>query len=263
MRCGISTACFYPEDLFEALRQVAATGAPVTEIFLNTFSELEEVPMRRLADAVGEAGIRVSAIHPFTSMIEGFFFASPYLGRMDDGMRLYRRYFEACQLLGADKLVFHGDHAPNAAQFPLEHYARHFRTLAALGREYGVTLCHENVYYCRLAAPEDVQRMGPLLGDAAAYTLDVKQAQRQGGTPARMLDAMGGGVRHVHISDHAGGDDDCLPPGRGAFDFEALIGRLKALGYGGDLIIEVYRDSFLDAAQLKEAMQYVQSLLDA
>lgn len=260
MRCGISTACFFPEEMLDAIRQVIETGAPVTEIFLNTFSELEEGFIQKLEKIVLDSGIRVASIHPFTSMMEGFFFASHYKGRMADGLALYKKYFEIASRLGADKLVFHGDHRINMELFSARLYARNFKTLAALGREYGVTLCHENVYYCRLAEVEDVQLLAPMLGKDAAFVLDTKQVQRAGNSVKAMVEAMGEGIRHVHISDFAEGDD-CLPPGQGGFGFSGLIGSLLKLGYEGDLVIEVYRDNFTQSDDLRAAMEYINALL--
>lgn len=260
MRCGISTSCFYPENTLSSLQRVIDAGAPVTELFLNTFSELEPAFVARVADAVQRSGICISSVHPFTSAMEGFFFASQYEGRMLDGISIYRRYFEVCRLWGADKLVFHGDHKGNPACTEAE-YAANFQSLAAVGQEYGVALCHENVHYCRLGNPAQVRSIRPLMGKYAAFTLDIKQLRRQGDTLDAMLDAMHGGVRQVHISDFSA-SADCISPGRGGFDFVDLIVKLQKMRYTGDLIIELYQDGFRDIAELVCAMQQVQALID-
>lgn len=260
MRCGISTACFFPDNVLDGLRQVVETGAPVTEVFLGTFNELEEEFVAKMQKIAENSGVRVAYVHPFSSMIEGFYFASHYEGRLDDGLKLYRRYFEVCKRLGADKLVFHGDHNMNVAQYPVRQYAQNFKALAALGRENGVTLCHENVYYCRLTSPEDAKLLTRLLGNDAAFVLDTKQVLRGGGSVKAMVDAMGRRIRHIHISDRDKGED-YLPPGQGGFSFEALIDSLRAHEYDGDMVIEVYRDNFLHPADLKAAMEYVNALI--
>lgn len=262
MQCGISTACFYPARTLDALRTVADTGAPVTEIFLNTFRELEDGFARELEAVVRQSGIRVSSIHPFSSMLEGFLFASRYEDRTKDGFDLYEKYFSICQRLGADKLVFHGDHKSPMNTFPLDEYAQRFCRLAELGLQYSVRLCHENVFYCRLADPFAVAGLRPLLGEHAAFVLDMKQALRGGVDAAAMLDAMGGDVCHVHISDHGRGHD-CLPPGQGEEDFPAFISQLAELGFQGDLIIELYRDNFSSPKDLTASMEYIHSLIPA
>jgi sugar phosphate isomerase/epimerase len=260
VRCGISTACFYPGQTLDSLKKVAEANASVTEIFLNTFSELEDGYVGKLADVVKASGVEVAAVHPCSSAMDGFFFATDYEGRMRDGIKLYRRFFEAARALGAGKLVFHGDHRPNMQKFGARRYAESFKALAAVGREYGILLCHENVSYCRLGDPADVRELRPFLGQDAAFVLDTKQVQRFGAGLPDMLDAMGGCIRHVHISDYSVGHD-CLPPGAGEADFALLIGKLKAQQYDGDLVIELYRDNFEDVQDLVKAMQYVQRLL--
>ncbi len=260
MRCGISTACFFPQDTLQSLQQVIAIGSPVTEIFLNTFSEIETPYVDELYRCVHDAKIEVVAFHPFSSMLDGFFFASTYERRFFDGEALYRRYFEICKRFGAKKLVFHGDHEQNFFPFPKEKYAQHFRKLSALARSYDVTLCHENVFYCRLGASEAVREIKPMLQEAAAFTLDIKQAYRKGEKIEEMLAAMGKEVRHIHISDH-NQEKDCILPGQGDFDFKGMIQQLQAMHYEGDLIIELYQDGFDSASDLAKARCYIDDVI--
>ena len=108
MQCGISTSCFYPQETAEALSALRGAGVETVEIFLNTFSELELSYTERLRSVLQDAGMRAAALHPFTSGMETFFFASEYGGRLEDGLRIYRRYFEVCRVLGIPRVVFHG-----------------------------------------------------------------------------------------------------------------------------------------------------------
>ncbi len=261
MRCGISTSCFFPKDTLQSLHQVIDTGSPITEIFFNTFSEIEDDYVNELYNCVQSSGIEVVSFHPFSSMLDGFFFASPYEQRFYDGEALYRRYFEICQKFGAKKLVFHGDHEHSFYPITSEKYIEQIRKISALGRTYGVTLCYENVFYCRLGSPKTVLEMKPLLQEAAAFTLDIKQVVRRKEAEVEdMLQAMGNKIRHVHISDHTK-NQDCILPGCGDFNFKNLIYRLKKMGYEGDLIIELYRDGFEDAQQLAQARRYIDTLI--
>lgn len=260
MRCGISTACFFPMETRRALEMVANSGAKVTEIFLNTFSELEDSYIASLQKIVQQAGMEVSAVHPFSSAMEGFFFASEYEGRLQDGLQLYRRLFAAARTLGAGKLVFHGDRTVGPSRFDVRQYAKNFITLAKEGEKFGVTLCHENVSYCRLGAPGAVQQLRPLLGPRAAFVLDIKQVRRFGVPVQQMVSAMGQDVRHVHISDFDE-EKDCLPPGSGNFDFPSFVQGFAQNGYKGDFMIELYRDGFTRPQELVQAMRYIQALL--
>ncbi len=187
MRCGLSTACFYPLDTIKALRRVAELGAEVTEVFLNSPSEVEEPYITLLAAEAARGGLRISSVHPYSSSMDAFFFSSDYACRLQDGIDLYRRQFEACQRLGANKLVFHGGRrAPlikRVKEFPFERYVDHFEALATVGQAYGVSLCQENVAYCMVATTDDVVRMRHTLG-TAAFVLDTKQAHRRDEAPA-------------------------------------------------------------------------------
>ena len=89
MQCGISTSCFYPQETAEALSALRGAGVETVEIFLNTFSELELSYTERLRSVLQDAGMRAAALHPFTSGMETFFFASEYGGRLEDGLRIY------------------------------------------------------------------------------------------------------------------------------------------------------------------------------
>ena len=260
MNCGISTACFFPQETAASLQRLTEARVPVTEVFLNTFSEMEDDYISRLLALVRASGTRVSAVHPCSSMLDGFFFATDYEGRFADGEKLYRRYCEICRVLGADRLVFHGDHAANAEVFSAERYAASFRRLAAVTKQQGVLLCHENVSYCRLGAPERVRELRALLREDAAFVLDTKQARRAGCGWREMLEAMGEDICHVHISDYTR-EENCLPPGRGIADFPSMIGALREKGFDGDLLIELYEDNYESQDILIEAMDFINNLL--
>lgn len=260
MACGISTANFFPENTLSAFSHLTDAHVPLTELFFNTFSEMDDDFVEQLLAEKKRSGIRVAAVHPFSAQLEGFFFASHYETRFSDGLKFYRRFFEICVLFEADKLVFHGDHSFNMDYFAMDKYAWQFAELAHAARQYGVTLCHENVSYCRLGDPAAVRAFRSFIGDEANFVLDTKQVKRKGARLEDMIDAMGGGIRHVHISDFDA-THNCLPPGQGEMDFPAFIAKLRQFGYDGDYIIELYRENFEYADDLFDAMQYVNALL--
>lgn len=260
MRCGVSTACFFPLPTKESLQALAGAGVKLVEIFFNTFSEMDEEYVDALCAIVRENKMEVSSVHPFSSVLEGFYFASRYASRFEDGERLYRRFYEICGRLGSDKLVFHGDHKYNNNFFSNEEYAEAFVRLAHIGQEYGVALCHENVAYCRMDDSHSVARLRPLFEDSANFVLDTKQAQRRGEDVYKLMHEMAGGVRQVHISDYSH-SELCLPPGVGEMDYGRFLEELAAGGYQGDLIIELYSDNFETVDDLIIAKEYIGALL--
>lgn len=260
MQCGISSACLYPCETKDALAQIAGLQAGPVEIFLNTFRELDEEYLADLARTVRAAGCRVTSLHPFTCALEPFLFFTEYQHRFEDGVDLYRRYFHACQLLGAPLLVLHGD--SRAKPGDMKVYARRFAALARVAREdYGITLAQENVDRCRCGLPENVRLLRDYTDDTAAFVLDLKQARRAGQDPFALLEAMDPrNVRHLHLSD-ADDQRTSLPPGEGTFDFARLYRTLRQVGNRCDGVVELYRADFTDLSQLADSAGRINRLI--
>lgn len=257
MRVGVSSSCFYPACTEEAVRRLQEAGLGEIELFLNTFSELEPGYTAALQRQLAGQGTRVLSFHPFTSGMEPFFFATDYERRAADGRELYKRLFDCAARYGARIFTFHGDY--KTTPYPFERYCENFAGLSALAREYGLLLCQENVVRCKCGSVDSVRRMRELLGREAHFTLDLKQALRSGADIYEMLEAMGEGLAHIHISDHAPGRD-CLAPGCGNFDFRTFFRRLRRISYEGDVVIELYRNNFRDAEELAGSAAFLTKL---
>lgn len=261
MRAGVSTACLFPTDLEQALHHLGQHGIKLTECFFNTPSELSKESLCRLKSGAASYGMEIASVHSFHSEMETFYFFTNYKNRLEDGLELYRRYFEAAAQLGAKYLVFHGDH--NYSQFAPCSEERAFHNIHALwsvGREYGVELLHENVCRCKGGHPDYLLRLHqavPQLG----FVLDCKQALRAGHSPMEFVDALGSSIRHVHISD-SNAQRDCLPPGKGNCDLPQLLRALHEKGAEFSAIVELYSNSFDSLDELKESCDFVQRILD-
>lgn len=257
MQCGISTACFYPQDTLESLCTVCGTGVGITEIFLNTFSELEPDSVERLRDILNAFGTSARSLHPCSSMLETFFFASEYHGRLADGLRLYRRYFEICRLLGIPRVVFHGDYMQTP--YPFEKHCENYVLLRRAAQGYGVEFCQENVVRCKCGRPEFIRRMREYTDDAVSFVLDVKQQRRAGVPLWEMMDAMQGKISHIHLSGETP-QNDCVTPDETNFPLDAFLRRLVRDGFAGDMVIELYRGGFSDVNELREAASHIETL---
>lgn len=259
MLAGISTACFYPQQTEWALRYIAGLGAQSTELFFNAPSETEDAfvsELRRIADG---GGVKVVSVHPFTSGLEPLLFFSDYRRRFDDGVELYKRYFHAANLLGAEILVIHGDR--REATKPHSRYFDLYGELAEQGKAMGVSIAQENVPRCNAYFPEFFREMRAYLPEVK-FVLDIKQTIRAGYSETEMIDAMGSGLCHIHASDHAG-ERDCLPMGQGELDLASLLKQANENGFDGGVELEVYRHSFKEYIELDEGYRKILSAIKA
>ncbi len=260
MRSGISTACLYPMELEKALPTLISMDFRLFEVFINTFSEMTPDYLNGLKKMITGSGSTVKSVHPFTSGFESFLLFSDYERRFQDGLEFYKQYFQAANLLGAEILVLHGQRDDKRSRITERDYFEHYARLFKLGKTFGITVAQENVNLFRSDDPEFITRMRKYLRDECAFVLDIKQAVRAGRDPYVMCSAMGERIVHVHINDN-NKFSDCLLPGCGTMDFQALKRLLVGFGYTGDLIIEVYRRSFDEFRELEFAKRTVDALI--
>ena len=256
---GVSTACLYPLETEMSLDILVGEGVKDVEIFFNSQREISADFVKNLRKTAGENGVRVHSIHPFSSGQEPFFLFSDYYRRFEDTLELYRRYAEAACELGAGYVVIHGDRLVKFKISDREYFER-FDKLMEIGAQSGVMFAQENVANFRSSQPGFIAAMKKALPEAP-FVFDIKQAVRSGVDPLDMLGVMGDNVRHIHISDHREGFD-CTLPGEGGFDFAGMFNRLRATGYGGAIILEVYRGSFEKASELMRSVSTLKAQYD-
>ncbi len=240
MNIGCSTSCFYPVETERALKEVINLGFDKTEIFFNTSSELEEPFVNELKKTADDNGVRVLSVHPFSSALENMCIFGEYQRRYDDFIGIYQKHCHAAAVLGADILVIHGALQNRKIPLPDELYFERFYKLIEIGKAEGVLVCQENVNRFKSQHLDFMKRMRDAIGDDFNMVFDVKQAIRAGYDPFEFLNEMKNEVVHVHLSDSLLPDSDCLPPGRGNFDFKRLFAILDKADYKGDYVIEIY-----------------------
>lgn len=246
MTSGVSTACLYPLETEKSLDALLRAGFRTFEIFFNSHSEITPEFAASLRERLDAFGARAISCHFYTSGFEPFMLFTAYRRRFEDGLALYARYCSVFAITGARYAVFHGDRRDS--ELPISEYCERFVRLNEAARSEGMTLAQENVSRCRSATAENIAAMRGFLGDMR-FVLDVKQALRASQSTDSMIEAMGGGIVNVHISDSAPGRD-CLPPGSGEADLRGLVRSLGAAGYSGPLTIELYRSGFAGTDEL-------------
>ena len=251
MEIGISTACFYPEPLEDAVERIARLGLRTIEVFFNTESEFREPYYSELKRLVDAHGLSVVSVHPFTSLMEGILLFSDYRRRAEDGFAQYRHYFRAAHGLGAKYLTLHGErYMPGVADTPqsLARKIDRYHRLCEIAAEEGIVVAQENVAWCRSRDPAYLAMLYDQV-PALRYTLDIKQANRAGHSWKEYFDVIAPRLVNVHINDFDQ-DHGCLLPGEGLMDFDELFLQLKRAGYDRQALIEVYSANYTSDRQL-------------
>ncbi|MBR3779726.1 MAG: sugar phosphate isomerase/epimerase [Clostridia bacterium] len=257
MAFGISTSCLYPLETEKSLDTLGKIGVKTCEVFLNSPSETTLKFAKTLNKIRKEYGIKIASVHPFSSFAETYMLFSAYGRRFNDMLEFYKCNFEVTAALGAEFSVIHG--ALTGAKISDTEYFERFAKLIEEGKKSGIKVCHENVNRHLCESPVFIEKMKNYLGDGFKLVFDVKQAVRAGYSPLDFAEKFKNDIVHIHISDHTG-NSDCLPPGKGCFEFKKLIEIMNSANYDGDYIIELYRENFGNESDLKNSLVYMQNL---
>lgn len=258
MIAGVSTACLYPQPLEESLYSLAVNGVACTEIFVNTHSELKKSFSHNISQILKRFDVNCVSVHPFTCEMETMMLFSDYERRIDDILEYYKLYFDFMNTVGAQVFVFHGGKTGSGKNRELfcERYSRLYR----LGRTFGIYTALENVSRCQSASSAFVREISNMLGSEFAFVLDTKQAVRAGENPFSFIDAVGKNIIHVHISD-SGEFGDCLPIGKGRFQFRQFFEKLNSYNPDCNVILELYRSGFGSISELVSCYNVLEKML--
>lgn len=262
MQAGVSTASLFTRKFNEeALPLLNDLGVPCAEVFLTSFSEYGTEFGNLLASRKG--GLKINSVHALNTGFEPQLFSSHPRVR-NDAYAWAEKVLQAANALQAPYYTFHGTTRMKKAtrtgendDFPS--MIKGFEELTEFCQKRGVTLCLENVEwstYNRVGVFKILSSAIPTLRGV----LDVKQARISGAPYCEYLNEMGEKLAYVHISDVDGNGKICLP-GRGEFDFDSLVSRLKDVGFDGALLIEVYNRDYKTEQELKTACDFVNEIL--
>lgn len=108
----------------------------------------------------------------------------------------------------------------------------------------GLLVCLENMFprYHSMVRPEDFTEIFEMFPQLK-LTLDIGHAHIEDKSGTRALDFIKkfpDRIRHVHVSDNSGKEDDHLPIGAGTIHFPEIIKALKKIGYDDTVTLEVF-----------------------
>lgn len=259
MAIGASSSCFYPMETKASLEEIGKLDIHTAEIFFNADSELEKDYLKELNIIKSFYGIETRSLHPFTSACESFFFFSNYKKRFYEMCEYYKKYFSAANEIGAEYLIIHGARYP--CEVSDEEYFERFGYLVQKGKEFSVDVVQENVWSTCGGNPEFLRNMKAYLGEAFKFNFDIKQMKKCSFELSDFLPEFASSVVNVHVSDNKTGEN-CLPPGTGTFSFEKLFEEMKKANYSGNYIVELYRQNFSTAQDIKKSCEYLEKKLN-
>jgi len=255
MRLGLSSAAFYGDGETED-QAFRVMDYPVdgVEVFLQTHQEYTAEFGHHVGDILG--GMMVLSVHPKGTQFEPELFGRSRR-QVEDAFRAFSGVCDAGQALGARYYVFHGPGGGAMTIHPRYLYdlPERFARMQSIARERGMEVLWENVSWCALRLPEDVEEVKALIPNIR-FTLDIKQAFRAGLPWETMMDAMGKEIAHVHLLDIRPDGGVCLP-GEGTVDFGKLFRRLNKLQYQGDVILEPYATETRNPEALVRSIAYL------
>lgn len=257
MQVGISTATFYTklytEQTFPVIKKC---GAEVCEVFMNTYSEYE----LKFGDIfVRESdGLKIYSIHALNTQFEPQLFNRVDRTRYDAEVIL-KKVLANAQKMGAQYYTFHATtRLKVTSKINVDDFAYHITRIGDIATQYDVQICLENVHWAAFNSPNFFRELKPKVKNIGTV-LDIKQARQSGFDWREYIDVMGNTIRNVHISDVRNNQTALI--GTGEFPFRELITRLRDVGYDGPLIIEQYPEDYETYDQLKDAVEFIKSLI--
>ena len=259
MYTGVSTASLFLREMNEdALSVLDGLGVRSTEVFLTTLSEYTEEFARLLLSRRGS--LKINSVHLLNTQFEPQLFgAHPRAKR--DAFEILGGAMRSAHIFGAERYTFHGITRLKKNSVPSDFgkLGASLNEISAACVAHSVRLCLENVHWAMYNEPGIFSplkaRCPGLLG-----VLDVKQARLSGYPYPMYIKDMEGAISHVHLSDVTETGSICLP-GRGIFDFEECLRRLKDAGFDGAALIEVYAGDYGEYAELKRSCDYLDEII--
>jgi sugar phosphate isomerase/epimerase len=249
-RIGLSTVSVYPESSAHAFAYARSLGYDTVEVMVGIDALSQQTSAIQQLSA--HHGVPVSAVHApcllFTQRVWGI---EPW-GKLE-------RSADMAAALGADVVVVH---PPFRWQ---KTYARDFVDgIAAIEESTGIAFAVENMYPWRASGRGMEMYLpgwDPSTEPYANTTIDLSHAAIARSDPIRMAERLGDRLRHVHLTDGTGSArDEHLVPGRGSIGAGEFLRHLAAVGFGGEIVVEINtrkcRDTAGREADLRESLEF-------
>ncbi len=226
---ALSTASVWPERVERAFQLAAELGYDGVEVMVWTDPVSQDlVALGRLAE---RHRVPILALHAPCLLITQRVWGSDPVHRL-------RRSADAARDLGAATMVIH---PPFRWQ---RRYALSFRDeVLAAERRTGVRVAVENMFPFQrgpLAVSAFHPSPDPTDVGYPHYTLDLSHTAAAGQDALALVDRMGPGLVHLHLTDGTGlPRDEHLVPGHGTQPCAEVCEKLAAGGFDGTVVVEI------------------------
>lgn len=267
MKIGVSTATYFSRLYTEeTLERIVKLGADVCEVFFASrceyTPEFAQILNAKLQDARKIGPLSVHSIHALTNQFEPELF-SVNDRAYKDALETFESVLKVGEAIGAKHYTFHGATILKKAvryNFDFDKISSRVNTLIDIASVHGIDFCYENVHWAYFSNPgyfATLKKLCPKL----SCTLDIKQAMQSEIDYTEYLDVMADRLSTVHLCDYKK-DGSLAIPGRGDFDFVTFFKRLKAVGYDGVCLMELYAKDYKDDEDLKRSYDYLLDCLE-
>mgnify|MGYP006282590237 CR=1 FL=1 len=140
---------------------------------------------------------------------------------------------------GAENVVIHPGYMEHSDD--LENLTKNLRDIMMVARRYDFKVCLENlpaIPNLNCSESDDLTSVLGSIPDLYA-TFDIGHANTSPQEPADYFARISEYVKHVHMHDNLGEQDEHLVPGRGTVQFSSLFRKMKEAGYEGPVILEL------------------------
>ncbi|MFT4086794.1 MAG: sugar phosphate isomerase/epimerase [Gordonia sp. (in: high G+C Gram-positive bacteria)] len=256
---GLSTASVYPQNTEAAFAYAAEIGYDGVELMV--WGEAVSQDVAHVAHLSQKYQVPVLSVHAPCLLI------SQRVWGRDPKAKLVRSV-QAAEDLGAETVVVHPPF-----RWQREYVAGFDRLVRRLEAETDVAVAVENMFPMRAdrlfgAGAKSAQRMaarGGLPGLSASafgksvdptdhgyrhYTLDLSHSATAGMDAMELMDRMGPGIKHLHLTDGTGAaHDEHLIPGEGNQPCIEVCRRLAESDFDGAAVLEVHTGSARSKAE--------------
>lgn len=238
-KIGMASCAMMATRWMNPLKVAAENGFDAFEIScVFPSAEPENTPpavMDKARNILDKSGMEICVHSPFMELNIGAFSK----GIRDESIRSINKAADMCEAIGGEVMIVHSGtltyHQTQGAtkeKHPLvklqwDYNIDSLKQINDYANSKGITVCLENIGFNSLDQTfEDLLEIREAVGDSLNFTLDFGHARlAQGGEEA--IKVLGEHIRHIHLTDNHGENDDHLPVGDGNYDYSGILDFLR------------------------------------